>query len=239
MGIIKTRGILFHKIKYSESSLVIKVYTEELGIRTYMVRGARSKKYGGSLFQHLSLLNMEVYERESKDINHTREISPAHSYRSIPFDVRKSTVIVFLNEILYRSVIEEAPNKEQFEFLFDFLMHFDGIEKDLANQHLVFLVKLSRFLGFFPGGMFTTETPCFNLEEGLYQKKSLPSRSVMDEENSELLYRISLSLPSGPAFQISSSKRRIMLSYLLDYYRYHLSGFGEIRSHKILQDVFD
>src|SRR5580658_7988678 len=117
----KTKGIVLHTIKYSETSIIAKIYTEKLGLVSYMIKGVRSSKKTSkaSLLQPLTLLDMEVSHRENKQLQYIKEFRRDYVYRSIPFDTIKSTVAIFLLELISKSIREQEQNAEMFEFIYE------------------------------------------------------------------------------------------------------------------------
>lgn len=236
----KTRGIVFHKIKYSESSLIIKAYTEEFGLQSLIARGTRSKKskLKAGLFQHLSLLDLIINHNEKKDIHHIKEVKPAYSFSSIPFDIRKSSLIIFMNEVLFKSIKEEEKNEELFQFLFNSIQILDMKKDRVADFHLFFLIQLSKFLGFYPEKNFSDERQTFNLQEGKFIKTTETSELLMNPPFSNYLFQLlSLNYKSPKTLRISGNTKNELLEYLLKYYRIHLPDFGELNSYIVLREV--
>ncbi|NOX47215.1 MAG: DNA repair protein RecO [Chlorobi bacterium] len=236
----KTRGIVFRKIKYSESSLILQVYTEKFGLQSLMARGTRSRKskLKAGLFQHLALLDLVIYRNEKKDIHHIKEVKPAYSFSSIPFDIRKSSLVVFMNEVLLKSIKEEEENEGLFRFLFNSIQILDIKKEGIAEFHLLFLVLLSKFLGFFPDKDFSEDRPSFDLQEGKFIKSSESSDLLMPMPFSQYLFRfLSLNYDSEENLKLPGNLKNGFLDYLLKYYRIHLPGFGELKSHIILREV--
>jgi len=236
----KTRGIVFHKIKYSESSFIIKVYTEQFGLQTLMVRGtsSRKSKFKAALFQHLSLLDLVIYRNEKKEIHHLKEVKTAYPFASIPFNIKKSSIAIFINEVLYKSIKEEEKNDVLFQFLYNSIQILDMKEEGLAEFHILFLVQLSKYLGFFPKGNFSDKKQTFDLLEGKFIKGSEISDSLMNKPYSEYLYQLlSLNYDSLKRFKLPGNIKNEFLEYLLKYFRMHIPGFGELNSHLILREV--
>lgn len=236
----KTRGIVFRKIKYSESSLILKVYTEKFGLQSLMARGTRSKKskLKAGLFQHLALLDLIIYRNEKKDIHHIKEVKPAYSFSSIPFDIRKSSLIIFMNEVLYKSIKEEEENEALFHFLFNSIQIMDMKKDGIAEFHLLFLVQLSKFLGFFPEKNFSEGNQTFDLQEGKFIGNTEASDLLMPLPFSKYLFHfLSINYDSERNLTIPGNLKNGFLDYLLKYYRVHLSGFGELKSHLVLREV--
>lgn len=112
------------------------------------------------------MIEMEVYHKASREIQHLKELKPLIIFHSIPYDIRKSTVALFLGEILYRTLQEEEPNPPLFEFLQNSIHYFDLIREKFLWFHLIFLVHYTRFLGFFPNNNFSQARKYFDLREG-------------------------------------------------------------------------
>ena len=117
---IKTRGIVLRSMKYSETSIIADIYTEERGMRSYIISGVRSKKakIKASQLQIMSLVDMVAYDRQEKGLNRVRELRAAYVFQSLPFDVRKSAVGLFMAELARKTVREPEENKRLFNFLF-------------------------------------------------------------------------------------------------------------------------
>jgi DNA repair protein RecO (recombination protein O) len=169
--LIKTRGIVFRSIKYSETSIIADIYTEEKGMRSYLINGVRSKraKIKASLLQVMSIVDMVAYDKNEKGLNRIKEMRSAYTYQHLPFDIRRSAVGLFIAEIARKTIREPEENERLFNFLFQSFHFLDTTENAIANVHLWFLLRLSAFLGFMPGGQWTEKTPFFDLEEGIFE----------------------------------------------------------------------
>lgn len=238
--LIKTRGIIFKAIKYSETSLIVDIYTEEKGLRKYIISGVRSKKGQGkaSLLQVMSMVDLVVYEREDKDLNRIKEIRAGHVFQGIPFDLSKGVIGLFMAELARKTIKEATPNQELFQFLWDSFFWLDQTQESTSNLHLQFMIELSAFLGFIPGGNFCNETPLFDLQEGVFTDK-VPSHShYLDELYSEHIWQL-LEAQINNCHQISLSRaeRQQLIKHLIDYYKLHVEHLQEINSHLILQEV--
>lgn len=238
--IAKTPGIVFHQIKYSETSLIVKIYTRELGLQSYLIKGARSKKskFSPALFQHLSLLEMVASHKEKSNLQHVREICSAHQYNSIPFDLVKSSITVFVNELLMKSIQEEEANPALFDFVFRSMQWLDLATKNYVNFHLVFAVQLSRFIGFYPRGIYSPATSFFDLEEGCFENKRPLHPNYLKEKNAELFSELTEhSIENMDALALTNENRNSLLNQLIQYYQLHLPNFGELKSLDVLRAV--
>ncbi|MBE0640696.1 MAG: DNA repair protein RecO [Bacteroidales bacterium] len=237
-ALIHTRGLVLHRLRYSENSLIVRIYTEKLGLRSYMVRNARSKKGGhtAALFSALAMLELVVYEREGRDLQHLREVRLEKPYLSIHFNEARHAILLFINEILYRCIREEEANPLLFSFIHEQLDQLDRPEVPVSNFHLAFLIELSRFLGFGPVNDYDTAHPYFNMREGRFAYGPSGAEGLLEPVLSQWMARLmaqGADLPN-PGRGIRSA----LLCKLLDYYRYHLEGMGEVRSLQVLEQVF-
>jgi len=238
--LIKTRGIVLRAIKYSETSLITDIYTEEKGLQTYIISGVRSRKakVKAALLQVMSLLDLVVYHRDSRGMHRVRELRPAVVYQTLPFDVRRSSVGLFLSEITRKTIREAEAHRELFDFLYRSFLFLDSSPAPSLNLHLYFLLRLSAFLGFVPGGDCNDETPFFDLREGVFVARGPTPPFTLPAEKSELLYRLLLSSPDElHQIRLSTVQRRALLDDLLNYYRFHIDNFPDINAHLILQEV--
>lgn len=220
--IFKTRGIVFRFTKFKETSIIVTIFTEVFGLQSYIVNGVRSKsaKNKIALYQPLTLLNLIVYHRERANIERIRELSCLHPYRSLLTDVRKSTVAMFLAELLNKTVKEESHAGEVFDFLFKSLITLDSLAFHYENFHLIFLLKLSRYLGF-----------------GIYHAHDVLKGTVLDKETERALDALVCAEYQTP-LSITNSQRRTLLDLLLKFYALHIEHLGEIKSVQVLREVF-
>jgi DNA repair protein RecO (recombination protein O) len=239
--LVKTTGIIFRAVKYSETSIITDIYTRELGLQTYIVNGVRSarSKTGAAQFQIMSLADVVAYHRDDRKMHRVKEIRAAYVYQRLPFDVRRSAVGLFMAEIARKTIRESEQNGPLFDFLFDSFCFLDSTEEPFANLHLNFLIGLSAHLGFLPGGDFTAETPVFDMQEGIFTHQAAHAH-CMDEEQSLLLYQLlCCDREQCHIVAMQPSQRRRLLQSLLTFYRLHIESLPEIHSHEILHEVFE
>lgn len=220
--IFKTRGIVFRFTKFQETSIIVSIFTDRFGLQSYIVNGVRSKsaKNKIALYQPLTLLNLVVYHREHANIERIREVSCLHPYHTLTSDIRKSTQAMFISEILNKTVKEESHAGEVFDFLVDSLVTLDSLPGRSENFHLLFLVKLSRFLGF---GIYNTG----DLLDGVNVGKDIDS-PLQDI----------LRAGYDTALNITNMQRQGLLDLLLRFYARHIEQLGEIKSVQVLREIF-
>ena len=236
----KTRGIVLKTTLYSESSVVVQIFTDKFGIQSYMINGVKKPKakIRMNMLQSLHLVDMVVYHKPNSSIQRISELRPSPVFRTIPYDILKSTMIIFLNEVLYKSIRQQNADENIFDYIFNAISWFDESDESNSNFHLAFLLKLSRFLGFAPSMETKSDSSYFDLQEGEF--KSLPPlHPFFIEKTAAILF---ISLFTTPFEKLSEIKidnitRRLILDKILVYYTLHTASFGEIKSHQVLEDV--
>ncbi len=239
--IIKTKGIIIRTKKYSESSIIADIYTEEKGLRSYIVSGVRAKKskFPPGLLQVMSLVDMVAYHRDEKSLTRIKEVRAAHVYQRLPFETARRSVGIFMAEITRKTIKESEENKELFDFLFDSFVLLDETEHSVANLHLSFMVNLSSYLGFMPGGERTADTPFFDLKEGNFVPYGFEHTYFLPEDLSAILNKLLLFPPErAHEIPVSRGQRKLLVGHLLDYYGLHIENFPKINSHGILEEIF-
>ena len=219
----KTRGIVFRFTRYGETSIIVTIFTELFGLQTYIVNGVRSKSAKGqiALYQPLMLLDLVVYHKENANILRIKEVKCFHQYASLLTDIRKSSQALFLNEIINKAIKEQSHAQDICSFLFDSFEVLDRLTANYENFHLIFLIKLSRFLGFGP-----------------HQSHELLMGRVLDVKE-ELILQQMLQADYTEIIPVTSSQRRNILDLLIRFYADHVENLGEVRSIQILREVLE
>jgi DNA repair protein RecO (recombination protein O) len=239
---IKTRGIVLHTVKYSESSVIVRIFTERLGLVSYIVKGVRSARSSSkaALLRPLTLLEMDVTHRENKGLQNIKEYKRSYNYSSLPFDIVKSTIALFMLEVISKSLKEHDAHEDMFEFVYECFRHLDEIESMNNDFHLQFLVHYAAYLGFAPYGQCTEATPYFDMQEGNFISQSSASSLILDRDNSEFIgILVSNSIIQSLPVKLNRRVRRELLHHLLKYYSLHLEGFTGLRSPEVLEMIFD
>ena len=240
--IYKTQGIVFRATDYSDSSLIVKIYTEVYGIQSFIVKGAKRKgaSVKSNLFQPLTLLELTAYKNEKKQLQTLKEIRVATPLISIYSSPVKMSLLFFINEVVYKCIHEEEGNPNLFLFLQESIQLLENTEENYINFHLIFLMRLSRFLGFYPKGNFSDANCLFDMQEGLFLNTPPSHTRYLTIERSLLLNKLLLSNYYDMGnLVVSAIERRKLLEVLVEYYEIHLSHIGKLNSHKILQQIFE
>jgi DNA repair protein RecO (recombination protein O) len=215
----KTQGIVIKYIKYRDTSIIVNVFTEEFGLQTYIVNGVRSKKGKIALYQPLTLLDMVVYHKEQSTIHRISEVKCSEPFNSIPTNIKKSCIALFLTEIIHKTIKEQQDIKELFTFLHQSILILEYLEFGYENFHIQFLLKLTQYLG-------------FGAEDIQESELSL----MLNKEQLITCRELYLS-PFDSSIKIKYHDRQLLLNCMIDYYQNHLDNFGIIKSVDVLAEV--
>jgi DNA repair protein RecO (recombination protein O) len=236
----KTRGIVLKTTPYGDSSVVAQIFTEKFGIQSYMINGIKKPKakIRMNMLQPLHLTEMVVYHKTNTSIQRVSELRPMPIFRTIPYDIIKSTIAMFLNEVLYKSIRQQSTDEQLFDFIFSGICWFDETEPANVNFHLAFLLKLTRFLGFAPSTETKSNQSFFDLQEGAFCSMPPVHPYFLGKADAALFISFfTTSFDKLHELQLSNADRRSILEKILVFYTLHTASFGEIRSHQVLEDV--
>lgn len=224
----KTRGIVISYIRYRETSIIAHIYTEKFGIQSYIENGVRSSKGKNriALFQPLTLLDLVVYHDDKKEIHRISEIKCSYPYQQIPYDIHKSSIGMFLDEVLSKTLKEHVENHYLFEFLYFSFIEFDEKTDHFENFHLIFLLKYAFFLGFAPQ----------NANEIIEQFREMNVSMMIDLDYQRAINQLIISEYNTP-LTFSRQTRNYLVEIILNFYNLHIEDFGEIKSLPVLKEV--
>jgi DNA repair protein RecO (recombination protein O) len=238
---IKTNGIVLHSIKHTDSSTIITVYTQHFGRVSYLVHGANKKKsvVRSAFLQPLSIVDMDVFHTPGKDIQRIKDIRMEHQFTGIPFNPVKNSLALFISEMLFRTLRQSDPDESLFLFLENSILQLDCCEMGLANFHLVFLLKLTRYLGFEPNAD-DEHTNYFDLMNGVFQReKPLHAHYLLPEVSSYFNEVLNADYSDMAKLTFPRSTRIKLLEAMIEYYRLHIPEFHGLHSLAVLQSLFD
>jgi len=237
----KTRGIILHQIKYSDSGIVAQLYTRKFGRQSFLIRGIRNRKAGkhSILFQPLFILDLEMYHKNTRELQTLKEFSVSFTPYNIHSDIRKSCVAIFLGEFLTAVLREESPHEELFDFIEESIIYFEQCKEGYANFHISFLAGLSSYLGFEPGFKADESHIFFDLTNGSF----VPIPPVHGNYASEDISRIisiffRASWETAGEIALNGAVRNEVLETIVKFYSMHLPGLKRIKSLEVLKEVF-
>ncbi len=228
----KTRGIVINYIRFRETSIIVKIFTEKFGIQSFIENGARSTKGKNkiALFQPLSLLEMVVYHDEKKDLHRISEIKSAHPYKTLPYHILKSSIALFLDEMMNKCLIEQIENAELYHFIEQSFIYLDESSGSFENFHLQFLLNFSYYLGFAPQDVkeIRSQLKEFHFDYQLNSQEEAWMQQFIQDS------RYGISIPA-----INRTSRNKLLDTILQFYKLHIEDFGTIHSIQVLAEVLN
>jgi DNA repair protein RecO (recombination protein O) len=237
----KTKGVVLHQIKYTDSGIVAQLYTRKYGRQSYLIRGARNKRAGrhGVFFQPMFILDLVAYNKESRNMQTIKEFSVSYTPVDIHSNIKKSCVAIFLGEVLTSVLREESPNEELFDFIEESIIYFDRCTEGYANFHIAFLAGLSSYLGFEPARRINADDQYFDMLNGVFVPVPPLNGNYASREVSDILSSFfSASYEQIGNISLNGSFRNEVLETLVGYYSLHLPGLKKIRSLEVLKEVF-
>ena len=237
----KTQAIVLHSIKYGETRLIVDMFTRAYGRLSFIVSLPKTprSKVKKQYFQPLTMLEIEADVRPKVQLQKVRDVRLSGPFSSIPFDPHKLSISLFVAEFLYHALRGEQQNVPLFDYVSSSILWLDAQQTNFANFHLVFLMRMSRFLGFYPNLDNYAPGDYFDLRESVF----LPSPPVhreflMPQEAEKVQLMMRMDFPTMHLFQMSHTERNRLLEVALVYYRLHLPDFPELKSVGVLQELF-
>jgi DNA repair protein RecO (recombination protein O) len=235
--LVKTKAIVISSLKFQEKSLIVKCFTLSDGLKSYFVRDAFSARKTSqkiAYFQPLSVLEIEAIHKNKGTLEQLKEIKIDTPFQTIHSDIVKSTMALFLSEMLHHSIHEEEKNESLFYFLESALDWFDH-QDEITNFHLIFLLEITKHLGFYPD-ISNLQFPFFEMKEGVFSP--FHSLNSLTEHETQLFKKlVDLKFENNQkTFHVT--ERQIVLKILIEYYSLHLDGFKKPKSLEVLKEVF-
>lgn len=237
----KTEGIVLHGLKYGDTGRIVTVYTEAFGRCTFLLQGIHSKKSTGkaNLLQPLFLLEMEVDHRQGRELQRAREIRIKYPYQTVPYDITKSSQAIFIAELLYKVLREEESRTELYLFLSHSFQMLDLVEQGTANFHLLFLVQLTKFMGFAPTPNWDEERQFFDMASGIFVGNRPPHPNYLEPADGKTLAAfVGASYEDIGDISLTSVQRNKFLVNMIDYFSLHLGIRLQLKSLDVLHEMF-
>lgn len=240
--IVKTDALVLRTVKYADSKIIVDMFTRDEGVLSFAVKIANSKKgkYKRQLFQPLTLLYIEADINPRQQLHHLHEATISHPYSTLTLDMDKLSIAIFISEFIYHALRQEIRNPLLFDFVADSLMWLDAAQRSYANFHLVFLIRVSRFLGFYPnvtdytpGDWFDLRNACFSSVQPSHNDRLTP------EEAQRIQTIMRINYANSHLFRMTRHDRQRLLEVLIDFYRIHIPNFPELKSLDILSTIYD
>ena len=238
--IITTQAIVLSTIKYGEADLIVRCYTESSGLKSYLLRNVLKSKKGklkASYFQALTLLELDAVHKDKGTLERINEAKVLYPYKTLHTQVVKTAMVIFIAEILTNSIQEAAEDPALFKFLKNSMIWLDE-QQEIANFHILFLLKLSQYLGFYPDSS-TIANPYFNLMEGVFQSNNEGKYSEEGLHITVLKQFFGIDFEAINRIKPTKKIRLEILNLLIFYYQLHLQSFKKPKSLLVLNQIFE
>ena len=236
------QGIVLQTIRYGDTSLIVKVFTRSLGLRSYMVKGAfnRNSKSRAALFQNLHLINyVETGKPNRSSLGYMKDVQLATVYQSIPFVMNKSAILMYISELLSKTITEQEQNEPLYDFIERSMLWLDLVHQDYANFPLFFTLELTRHLGFYPKANHETGF-CFDMMEGSFAHDYPLHPYYFDAEDAQLLSKLlNAGIDETCRIPLNVNQRRALLDGLIVFMRLHAPVMNDFHSHEVLKTVLE
>lgn len=235
----KGKAIVLSSFKYNEDDLIITCYTSHRGIVSYLQRGILKSKKGklkAIHFQPLTLLEIDEFYKPSRSLQSLREAKPYWIYRTLHTNLLKASIAMFLSELLSTCLKEEEANTDLYQFLETAFQYLDG-EDAFANFHLLFMLRLTRYLGFYPNES-ALEGAYFDLESGLFETQKSSKYCIEGFNLKVLKTLLIMNFESLDSLKLNAIQRRELLNILLLFFELHLGSFRKPKSLAVFNDIF-
>lgn len=238
--LVSTKAIVLSKLKYKDHDLIVKCYTEKFGVKTYLLKHilkTKKGKFKPAYFQLLTILELQAEHKDNRSLQYLKDIKLQYNYKTLHTNVVKSAIVMFLSEILSNILKEEEENLALYNFIETSLIWFDENETNTIF-HLLFLIKLTKYLGFYPDTNIR-ETNFFNLEEGRFQHNETNLYCISGNNLVFLKQLLGIKFDVYNNLDINSNQKRELLDMILLYFKLHLDGFKTPKSLTVLNQVFN
>ena len=237
----KTKGIILHQIKYTDSGVIVQFYTRDFGRQPVLIRGMHNRKSGrhNALFQPAFILDLVIYYKESREVQMLKDFSVAYAPARIYSDVRKSCIAVFLSEILSAVLREESPNIELFDYIEHSIRYLDQCDEEYSNFPIAFLTGLTRYLGFEPAVRDDPSKKFFDMRNGSFLALPPSHPDYCETQISEILARFfSVTFDEMQDIPLTGKLRNELLGTMIRYFGIHLPLLKRVNSIEILREIF-
>lgn len=238
---VKTKAVVLHSLKYGDSQMIIDMLTEQLGRLSFVCHISKSPKakLKKHYFQPLNLLDLEFDYRQTKNLQHIKDIRMDCCFTSIPFDSYKLAITLFIAEFLSYATRDEQSNVSLYRYIDQSVRWLDESHRSFSNFHLVFMMRVSRFIGFFPNLDNYEEGDCFDLRNGCFSKSVAHHVDVLQPiEAAKIGLLMRMNYESMHLFRMTRTERNRCTDIILTYYRLHVPNFPELKSLSVMQELF-
>ncbi|TAI47778.1 DNA repair protein RecO [Flagellimonas allohymeniacidonis] len=237
---VSTKAIVLSSLKYGDTSLIVKMFTESDGLKSYLLKGVLASKRGklkSAYFLPLMQLDIVASHKNKGTLERILEAKVSAPYKSLHTDIVKNSVVLFLAEMLGNSIQEQEKDRGLYNYLEYSLLWLDEHELN-PNFHLVFLLNLTKYLGFYPDTYFQNAS-YFDLQEGNFVQTPTINPIIRGESLMHFKSILGINFDALQTIKINKTQRRELLKMVILYFQLHLHGFRKPKSLEVLNAVFE
>lgn len=239
----KSRAIVLRSFKYGEQQMIVQLFTEEAGKLSFITRISKSRntRIKVQLFQPMTLIYVVFDYRSTANLQRMKEAGVSRAFETVGIDPYKTSIVLFLSEFLCHATRDVQKDKMLFAYVANSILWLDHCRGSFANFHLVFMIHLTRFLGFYPNlyaedgdnnDYFDMRNGCFCREVPVHPYYLSPAEAA----KMRLLMRMDYA--TMHLFSMSRQERNRCLDVIIEFYRLHLPDFPELKSLAVLRELF-
>ena len=235
-----TSAIVLSKIRYKDNDIIVKIFTREYGAISFIVKGsAKSKKSKIKFvyFQELTIVNIQFNFNPNRNLQYIKDLEIKHHYSSSHTDLVKTSVIIFLSEMLSNIITHQKKEVELYDYIEESLIWYDTNHLN-SYFHLIFLLELTKYLGLYPD-ISDNHLPYFNLEEGIYESSKTSKYSIKDVNLNLFNNILGIKFDSNHLLALNSEEKMEVLNIIITYYKLHINNFKGLKSLDIIRNTYN
>lgn len=233
--IVSTPGIVMHATKYGDTSLIVKIFTQQQGNQSFIIKNAyrKNNRFAATYFTPLAMMDISYDDHAKSSLKYLKDITPRQA-SSLYYDPAKSSILLFYNEILYKLLMDSGEDEVLFDFLQEEINKVHSASSNVAELPLRFLLRLSRVLGYAPEDNYSAQNGYFSLRECRFQHYYLEDAGILSDPQSAYLH---LLLSREEPVPVTRGVRTALLKSLVTYLQIHNEQIKRVDSLDILSAV--
>lgn len=236
---VKTKALVLRALKYGDTQIIVDLLTETNGrmaIIQHLGQG-RHARIRKQLFQPLTMLDVVIDQRPRARLHRLKDARLIFPYTSVPFDAAKLSMCMFVAEFLAQATRNEQRDVPLFQYVVASMRWLDECVRPVPNFHLVFMMRLSLFLGFHPN--MEGEGPYFDLRAGCFaQQPPLHKDCLSADDSARLRLLMRMNYDNMHLFAMTRADRNRCVDVIMQYYQLHIPDMREMKSLAVLKELF-
>ena len=245
--LITTNAVVLKAIAYSDTSLIVRLFTEDHGKVTVIAKGAkRSKSPFGSSLEPMNNLQVNYYHKETRDIQLLKETSLEQTLFNIRGNMTKITIGFAIIEIMDKTSRENDANHILFRLVTRIITSLEKSKGDDNHLFWFFLIQFAIRSGFRPNLEYCSR--CRRPLSMVILDSNIGDLScdsclksgdiILNQENLSFLKKLSIThldeIEDLAGYEDTKSE---IQSFLITFISYHLEGMNKVRSLEILEQI--